>query len=155
MTVVGIGIDVASLARIDRLLRRYGGSFENRWFDPAELSRRGGRSTNAAKSFAVKEAVWKALPHDEATPLPWRSIVARPGEAAHHVDVELRGVVRAEAASRGVTSINATVTVNGDLVVAVAIVQGVRPGDDLTTPTLHASGMPDLGDLAHQYGRLV
>ncbi len=125
MTLVGVGIDVASLTRIEGLLRRYGGSFENRWFDPAELPQQGSTSTNLAKSFAVKEAVWKALPHDATGPLPWRAIVTHPGTAAHQMAVELRGAVAAEAASHGVTAITANVTVHGDLVVAVAMVEGV------------------------------
>lgn len=124
MILVGVGIDVASLARIDGLRRRYGGSFEDRWFDPAELPRRGSTSTDLAKGLAIKEAVWKALPHDATGPLPWRAIVTRPGTAAHPVTVELRGAVAAEAASHGVTAITASATVHGDLVVAVAIVEG-------------------------------
>lgn len=127
MSICGVGIDIADITRIGAILERYGARFENRWFHPDELgqSQEGDRRVIATRCFAVKEAVWKALPHDATGPLPWRAIVTHPGTAAHQMAVELRGAVAAEAASHGVTAITANVTVHGDLVVAVAMVEGV------------------------------
>lgn len=124
MTLVGVGIDVASLARIEGLVQRYGGTFTRRWFDADDFPQGRISAMNLAKSFAAKEAVWKALPHDSTAPLPWRAIVTRPGAASHVFDVELRGLLGQEAASYGVRTITTTVTVRGDLVVAVALVEG-------------------------------
>lgn len=124
MSLVGVGIDVASIARIGRLLDRYGSRFESRWFDPAELHDQGNRRVALASSYAIKEAVWKALPHETPGPLRWRSIVPRVAPGTQQVVVDLCGPLAAEAASRGVTAISASVHVQGDVVLAIALVEG-------------------------------
>ncbi|WP_455133485.1 holo-ACP synthase [Microbacterium aurum] len=91
MTVRGIGIDIADIARFDCLWRRGGERFAARWFTGAEiavcLSRRAVPAA-LAEHFAVKEAVWKALsPPAWSHALVWRDIAfdARTGS------VTLRG----------------------------------------------------------------
>lgn len=124
MTLVGVGIDVASISRIGALLDRYGTRFEQRWFDPVEVDHPGDKRIGLASRFAVKEAVWKALPHQAQGPLPWRSIVTRVEMDARRIVVDLRGSLAREAVSHKVTSISASVQVNGDLVLAIALVNG-------------------------------
>lgn len=124
MKLLGVGIDVTSIARIRGLLDRYGARFERRWFDPVEVAQPGSRETRLARSYAVKEAVWKALPHATTSPLPWREIVSRPAASTDRVVVELRGTIAAEAGDHGVEVITANVTVRGDLVIAVALIEG-------------------------------
>ena len=124
MKLVGVGIDVASITRIRGLLDRYGTRFESRWFDPIEVAQPGSREARFARCYAVKEAVWKALPHENSSPLPWRQIVAHPGAGTNQVVVELRGTVAAEAGDHGVGAITANVTISGDLAIAVALIEG-------------------------------
>ena len=62
--IVGSGVDVVEVARIERVLARRGGAFERRVFSERERraalgSRRPGRSL--AERFAVKEAALKAV----------------------------------------------------------------------------------------------
>lgn len=128
MRLVGVGIDVVSIPRIAALLDRFGDRFERRWFDPLEVVQPGNRAVVLATGFAIKEAVWKALPHDTVAPLPWREIVTHRGSTTDEIAIELRGKLEVEADSHGVGAIAVTVSVRGDLVVAVALVEEAPVG---------------------------
>ena len=55
------GIDLIEIARVERLLSRYGDRFLARVFTPAEILYCRGRTAELAARFAAKEAVSKAL----------------------------------------------------------------------------------------------
>jgi holo-[acyl-carrier protein] synthase len=55
------GIDLIRIARVDRMLIRYGDRFLERIFTPAEILYCRGRLPELAARFAAKEAVSKAL----------------------------------------------------------------------------------------------
>lgn len=61
--VVGVGVDVVEVERVERALRRWGEAFLARVYTPSERNRAGGRAGVArlAARFAAKEAVMKAL----------------------------------------------------------------------------------------------
>jgi holo-[acyl-carrier protein] synthase len=61
--VVGVGVDVVEVERVERALRRWGEAFLARVYTPSERKRAGGRAGVArlAARFAAKEAVMKAL----------------------------------------------------------------------------------------------
>ena len=62
--IVGIGVDIAETARVEKLNTRYGERFARRILTPdelAEFDRRGHSSSYLATRFAAKEAVAKAL----------------------------------------------------------------------------------------------
>ncbi|MDH3212570.1 MAG: holo-ACP synthase [Myxococcales bacterium] len=62
--IVGSGIDVVEIARIERALERAGGRFARRVFTPQEIAACDARRRPAlhfALRFAAKEAVMKAL----------------------------------------------------------------------------------------------
>lgn len=62
--IIGIGVDIAETARIERLLEEYGDRFARRILcgaEFAEFERRRRSSTYLATRFAAKEAVAKAL----------------------------------------------------------------------------------------------
>jgi holo-[acyl-carrier protein] synthase len=62
--IVGIGIDVVEIERIDELLARFGEKARERVFSPRELELAGGGAGAAASlaaRFAAKEATMKAL----------------------------------------------------------------------------------------------
>lgn len=62
--VVGLGIDVCSVTRMQRALERFGERFWERILTPAEreeLAKRGDRAVALAGRFAAKEAASKAL----------------------------------------------------------------------------------------------
>lgn len=70
------GIDVVSIARIDRLLTEFGDSFRERAFTPAERTyceQQGMPAQHYAARWAAKEAFVKAI-IDDAPPVPFRTI---------------------------------------------------------------------------------
>jgi holo-[acyl-carrier protein] synthase len=73
----GTGIDIVSVARIEKLMDQRGAGFLERWFTTAEIEYCNGKavpSRHFAARFAAKEAVVKVLPSHWEGPLPWRSI---------------------------------------------------------------------------------
>jgi len=55
------GVDLIEIARVERLLSRYGDRFLARVFTPAEILYCRGRTAELAARFAAKEAVSKTL----------------------------------------------------------------------------------------------
>ena len=61
--IIGIGVDIAEIARVDKLHSKFGERFAERILTPDELQeyrRRGSSSSFLALRFAAKEAVAKA-----------------------------------------------------------------------------------------------
>lgn len=128
--IVGLGIDVASIARLGSGLSRFGDRFWNRVLTERErldLAERGGNRAEAlAGRFAAKEATIKALG-------------APPGIGLHHVEVRrgaggapelfLFGVAREKADRLGVDRVHVSIT--HDVGIAAAVVVLERTG--LTT----------------------
>jgi holo-[acyl-carrier protein] synthase len=61
VTVLTNGVDLIRIARVERVLDRYGDRFLERVFTPAELIYSRRRPAELAARFAAKEAVAKAL----------------------------------------------------------------------------------------------
>ena len=64
MSILGIGTDLVSIARVEQLLARQGGRFAERILHPVEWSgyhRSAAPAAYLARRFAAKEAVSKAL----------------------------------------------------------------------------------------------
>ena len=75
--VIGIGIDIESIARVGGLLERYGARFVERVFTPDEAAyslRRARPAQHLAARFAAKEAAMKALGTGHSRGVGWRSI---------------------------------------------------------------------------------
>ncbi len=83
--IVGSGIDVIEIARIERALARGGARFERRVFHPSEIAacRRFRRAApHFALRFAAKEAVMKAVGTGWARGVRWVDIETLPAPAA-------------------------------------------------------------------------
>lgn len=75
--ILGIGIDIESVARVDRLLERYGPRFVERVFTAGEAAyslRRARPAQHLAARFAAKEAAMKALGTGHSHGVVWRSV---------------------------------------------------------------------------------
>jgi len=59
--MLSTGVDLIEIARVERILSRYGERFLARVFTPAEVLYCRGRTAELAARFAAKEAVSKAL----------------------------------------------------------------------------------------------
>ncbi|MCG6920256.1 MAG: holo-ACP synthase [Acidobacteria bacterium] len=100
--VVGLGVDLVEMARVERLLARYGGRLLRRLMDPDEADRlpAPGPERVRAVSLAIagKEAASKALGTGWSRGVRWRDIVvAREPEP----EVRLRGRAADVARERG------------------------------------------------------
>jgi holo-[acyl-carrier-protein] synthase len=103
--IIGSGVDVIEIARIERVLGDRGDRFERRVFTSAEIDdcRRTGRpAAHYAVRFAAKEAVMKAVGTGWARGVRWVDIETRiagsPGEdsrvrVSDRLDLELHGAV--------------------------------------------------------------
>lgn len=120
----GIGIDVADVRRIARLIERHGGRFTQRWFVPEEVAQCDVcefPTLSFAVRFAAKEAVWKSLGVKWDGPVPWRSIMILHAETAPIV--ELLGDVADAARALGVLKISVAASVRDHRAFAVAIAE--------------------------------
>lgn len=125
MTVVGLGVDMIEVGRIERAVARWGEAFVGRIFTPAEAARaRSGadRGPRLAARFAAKEAVMKALG------VGWRALAWREIEIAHDAagrpEVRLHGAARRIAEARGITSVLVALSHTHEHAVANAVALG-------------------------------
>jgi holo-[acyl-carrier protein] synthase len=119
--IVGLGLDIAAISRVERALERHGARFSDRVLTPEERADLGSRSADAAQfvagRFAAKEAATKALggPSD----VFWQDIRIR-RESSGAPRLELVGAAVAHAARLGVT--RTWIAISHDAGVATAVV---------------------------------
>jgi len=88
MAIKGVGIDIVSLSRFEKVLMKHGEKLLSKYF--AEEEKRMSTSSLAAR-FAAKEAVKKAL---DTPSIPFRNIViSSPARQAKIVGYEVQGRV--------------------------------------------------------------
>jgi holo-[acyl-carrier protein] synthase len=115
--IVGIGVDIVSLARFEQSLQRTPGLRE-RLFTEAE---RGLPVASLAARFAAKEALAKSLGAPGG--LEWHDAeVVRDGEGRPSFVV--RGTVAEVAAGAGVTGWQLSLSHDGDTAVAFVVAEG-------------------------------
>jgi holo-[acyl-carrier protein] synthase len=107
--IVGLGIDLVELDRVDRLLARWGPAFLARIMSEEEAAALpAGRPASAvAASVAVKEAASKAIGTGWSHGVRWRDVVVRHGDgAAPLVRLEARALLTARRlGSSGATEV--------------------------------------------------
>jgi holo-[acyl-carrier protein] synthase len=75
--VIGIGIDIIEIDRIQKSIDEYGDSFLNKIFTETELDYslpKKNKYQHLAARFAAKEAIFKALSSEEAAVNSWKEI---------------------------------------------------------------------------------
>lgn len=121
--IVGLGLDIAEIDRIEAAIMRHGAPFLERLFTPAEVSyceSHKNRYERYAARFAVKEAAMKALGTGWRRGVRWRDIeVTR--EPSGRPGLRLEGVAREFADRLGVKRISVSITHSGNLALAQVI----------------------------------
>ena len=122
--IVGLGLDIAEIDRIEAALTRHGAPILERLYTPArscllrELS--ADKFERYAGRFAAKEAAMKALGTGWRLGVRWRDIeVMR--EPSGKPTLRLQGVARKFAERLGVKNISLTITHSGNLALAEVI----------------------------------
>jgi holo-[acyl-carrier protein] synthase len=121
--IVGLGVDIAEIDRIESAMRRHGLSFVERIFTPAEIAyceRHRNQAERFAGRFAAKEAAMKALGTGWAHGVRWVDIEVvreRGGKPA----LKLSGASLEIAGRLGVKNIALTITHSGNTALALVI----------------------------------
>jgi holo-[acyl-carrier protein] synthase len=122
--MIGVGIDIVSVARIAALLERYGDRFLDRCFAPSEVAlarRRGPAAAQAlAARFAAKEAFLKALGLGLGA-VPLRRIEVTGGSAAGP-SIRWEGPAAAAVAAAGGKAAHLSLSHEKDHAVAIVVV---------------------------------
>ncbi|XXT20502.1 holo-ACP synthase [Sorangium sp. So ce429] len=131
--ILGIGIDVCGIGRMEEALARWGDRFWERVLSEPErrsLAHRVDRATALAGRFAAKEAVVKAL--SGAPGVGWHHLEVR-GAPRTPPTMALHGPARALAERLGVQRVHLSITHDAGVAAAVAILEGDGEG---RSPTL-------------------
>ena len=124
--VIGIGIDLFDVARMERELREQGAEFRDSLFSAGEVEYCEGKRHPAqhyAARFAAKEAVIKALAADGRAGSFWRDVEIR-NEPSGRPVVVLSGRLREAADGLGARAVHVTLSHSQELALAAAIVEG-------------------------------
>ena len=125
MSIVGIGLDLVQIERIEAFLVRHGERGRARLFTEGEQAyceRKRTSYASYAGRFAVKEAVMKLLGTGWARGVRWVDIEVRraPGQAP---TVILHGAAARFASLQGIARIHVTITHDAGISAAVAVAE--------------------------------
>ena len=124
--IVGVGIDVADIARFATALERTP-ALRERLFTADEVRRPSGRdmtTASLAARFAAKEAVAKALGAPGG--LRWHDCEVLTEESGRPV-LRMTGTVAAAAAARGITHWHLSMSHDGPVAMAMVLAEGREP----------------------------
>lgn len=125
--ICGIGLDLADIDRITRLLSRHPERARRRLFTEGERAycdRRGEPARHFAARFAAKEAAYKALSGtEEARHLHWQDIEVSNSPLDGRPVMQLHGAAAKRAAELGVTLIHMSLTHSDQVAAAVVVLE--------------------------------
>jgi holo-[acyl-carrier protein] synthase len=124
--IVGTGVDIAEISRLEEGLERHGERFTKRLFTPAEVAyceRFKNRGERYAARFAAKEAAFKALGTGWGAGVRWLDV-----EVTHQPsgkpELVLTGRAQEVARGLGVTRMAVSISHSDRYVVAQVIFEG-------------------------------
>ena len=124
--IIGLGIDLCRIERVERFLLRYGERFTRRIFTPREIehcTRYSNKAEQFAARIAVKEAASKALGTGWRRGVHWKNF-----EVAHEISgkptLRIHGRAAELAAQMSVHNANVSITHDGGVAAAVVIFEG-------------------------------
>jgi holo-[acyl-carrier protein] synthase len=131
LAILGLGVDIVALERIERLHERHGDAFIRRICRDGECQPRRGPALieHLGGLFAAKEATLKALGTGWAQGLGLRQVevVHAPGGAP---SVRLHDAAAERSRRLGATTVHLSITHEHTHAVAVAVVEGKAPSSD-------------------------
>ena len=123
--IVGIGVDIVDIARIQGLLDRYGERFLRRVYTDAETAYAIGAANKAerlAGRFAVKESVMKALGTGKTQGILWRDVETLRGRFGKP-EVRLHGQAVKWLKIRGGGAVHVSITHDGGKAIGFVILE--------------------------------
>lgn len=124
--IIGLGIDICRIERVERLMERYGARFTRRICTPHEIARCT-HYKNSAEQFAgciaAKEAASKALGTGWRRGVHWKFF-----EVSHEISgkpvLRIHGRAAELASQMGVKNVNVSITHDAGVAAAVVIFEG-------------------------------
>ena len=124
--IIGIGTDIVNIQRIERAVERFGERFINKVFTDKEAIVCKGKkdpSQHLAARFAAKEAVLKSLGTGISNGIGFKDVeVSR--MKGKRPEIILHGKGKEMAESLGVKDIHISISHDGGLAVAFAVIEG-------------------------------
>jgi len=124
--VVGLGVDIAEVSRIEAAITRHGAAFLERIYTPSEIAyceRHRDRFVRYAGRFAAKEAAMKALGTGWSSGVRWVDIEVTRLPSGQPTLV-LHGITQQHAERLGVRRTLLSITHSGDVAFAQTIFEG-------------------------------
>lgn len=123
--IVGLGVDIAEISRIEDAVRRHGQAFLERVYTPAEISyceRHKKKFERYAGRFAAKEAAMKALGTGWRKGVRWRDIEVKNQPGGKPL-IAFTGASEEHAARLGAKRYTVSITHSGNLAFAEVILE--------------------------------
>ncbi len=141
--IVGLGLDVVELARIERAHERFGEAFARRILTPAERNWREERLSipTLAGCFAAKEAAVKALGTGFSGGISFQCVEILPDALGRPV-LRLSGPARNRASEIGADALHLSITHDRNTAAAVVVAERLFPAPPATPP---CAGCPSAG----------
>ena len=130
--VVGIGIDVVSVPRMDRLVSEGGPAFLDRGWTPGESAEADGDPERLATRWAAKEAVMKCLGLGISDLDPRNIEIASAESGAPNV--ALRGSAAKRARSLGISKLHVSASHESGWAAAIAVASAKTDLEDPEVP---------------------
>jgi holo-[acyl-carrier protein] synthase len=124
--ILGVGIDVVEVERIDRAVRRHGERFLRRIFTESEVGRSMGVKNSAqhlAARFAAKEAAVKALGTGASGEVRFRQVEVT-NDASGRPGLSLAGGAARVAEALGARRLHVSLTHTASYAAAVVVLEG-------------------------------
>lgn len=122
--IVGLGIDVAELDRVEKIHRRHGPRFAERILTPAERQALPALPVPyLAARFAAKEAAVKALGTGFRDGISYQSVEVVPGPLGKPI-LRFLDQARTRASALGVARVHVSLTHGRDVAAAVVVLEG-------------------------------
>ncbi len=127
LLIVGCGIDLVKIERIEKIIKRWGDNFISRIFTPLEIEycekKKGNKFQSYAGKFAAKEALLKALGLGlrEAN---WKEIGIKNNELGQPI-IDTSGKLKNIASAKGVSKYFITISHSKDYAIAQVILEGL------------------------------
>lgn len=126
MSIIGVGVDVVNIPRIQAMAERWRERFLGRVYTEAErrlIHRRPAPYASMAGRFAAKEAILKALGTGWSAGISWREIEVLNDRTGQPI-AQVSGRTSALMDEAGVTQIHVSLAHDTDYAVAHAILSG-------------------------------
>lgn len=123
--IVGLGVDIAEIDRIEAAIRRHGQAFLERVFTQAEIAyceRHRNKFERYAARFAAKEAAMKALGTGWRKGVRWRDIEVKNQEGGKPT-ISFAGAAGEHAAQLGAKRSSLSITHSGNMAFAEVILE--------------------------------